>query len=410
MLNFEYKGISSDSKYVEDQIEALNIEDAAHRLKQQGIIITKLIKSKKKIGETKIKEATSFSFGTGVKTKEVMLFTKQLATMIKAGLRPDEALEQLDKQTQNKNMKKITTAIIKDLNQGNDLSVCFSKHPKIFDNIYINLVKAGEASGKSDAFLGKIVTALEKREKIKSKIKGALTYPAVLFTVAIGVTAIMLIEVMPEFEKMYQQFDAELPAITIALLSISEFMRTPKYSVGTLFLIILFVYIYRYLIKNNYEIRKGWHRFIFKIPIFGLLLKKSIIARVALVLGNLRSAGVDMIETLDIAKSVTTNLIIIEAIENVKRGVFSGKPMGALFEKEKIFPTTFYQLVSVGDKTGKLDDMLNSLAIYYEEEFDDSVANLSTLIEPVMIVFMGVLIGGLLLAMYMPILGIGSAI
>jgi type IV pilus assembly protein PilC len=209
---------------------------------------------------------------------------------------------------------------------------------------------------------------------------------------------------------MYQQFDAELPAITIALLSISEFMRTPKYSVGTLFLIILFVYIYRYLIKNNYEIRKGWHRFIFKIPIFGLLLKKSIIARVALVLGNLRSAGVDMIETLDIAKSVTTNLIIIEAIENVKRGVFSGKPMGALFEKEKIFPTTFYQLVSVGDKTGKLDDMLNSLAIYYEEEFDDSVANLSTLIEPVMIVFMGVLIGGLLLAMYMPILGIGSAI
>ena len=192
MLNFEYRGISA-GKYVEDQIEALNIEEAAHKLKQQKIIITKLIKSKKKIGETKKKEAISFSFGSGVKTKEILLFTKQLATMIRAGLRTLDSLQLLEKQVEDKNMKKIITAVINDLRQGIMLSKCFEKHPKVFDTIYINLVKAGEASGKSDAFLDKIVTALEKREKFTSKIKGALTYPIILFTVAMGLRQLCLL-------------------------------------------------------------------------------------------------------------------------------------------------------------------------------------------------------------------------
>ena len=409
MLNFEYRGISS-GKYVEDQIEALNREEAAHKLKQQKIIITKLIKSKKKIGETKKKEGISFSFGSGVKTKEILLFTKQLATMIRAGLRTLDSLQLLEKQVQDKNMKKIITAIINDLQQGIMLSKCFEKHPKVFDTIYINLVKAGEASGKSDAFLDKIVTALEKREKIKSKIKGALTYPIILFMVAIGVTGVMLIKVIPQFATMYSKFGADLPGPTLVVLAMSDFLRSPTQGGVSLILIVLFVFGYRYLIKTNYKIRKGWHAFIFKIPIFGLLVKKSIIARVALVLGNLRAAGVEIVETLDIAKSVTTNLLVVEALENVKKGVFSGEPLGKCVEREKIFPSTFHQLISVGDETGKLDDMLNSLARYYEEEFDDSVANLATMIEPIMIAFMGTLIGGLLIAMYLPIITLSDVI
>ena len=166
----------------------------------------------------------------------------------------------------------------------------------------------------------------------------------------------------------------------------------------------MFVFVYRYLIKTNYKIRKIWHIFVLKLPVFGLLLKKSIIARVALVLGNLRAAGVEIVETIDIAKSVTTNVVVVEALENVKKGVFSGEPLGKSVEKEKIFPATFYQLINVGDETGNLDEMLNSLAIYYEEEFDDSVNNLSTMIEPIMIVFMGVLIGGLVISMYLPMI------
>ena len=407
MLNFEYRGISA-GKYVEGEIEALNNEEAADKLKQKKIIITKLFKSKKKTKEKK-KESISFSFGTGVKTKEVLLFTKQLSTMIRAGLRSLESLELLEKQIQEKNLKKIITAIINDLKQGNMLSTCFEKHPKIFDNIYINLVRAGEASGKLDIFLNKIVIALEKREKIKSKIKGALTYPVILFIVAMVVTGIMLIFVMPNFAKMYKSFDAELPAITLAVMDMSDFLRSPTGGGLSLILLILFVFVYRYLIKTNYKIRKVWHIFILKLPVFGLLLKKSIIARVALVLGNLRSAGVEIVETIDIAKSVTTNIMVVEALENVKKGVFSGEALGKCVEKEKIFPATFHQLIAVGDETGNLDEMLNALAIYYEEEFDDSVANLSTLIEPIMIVFMGVLIGGMLLAMYMPILSMGQA-
>ena len=409
MLNFEYRGISA-SKYVEGQIDALNYEEAAHKLKQQKVIITKLIKSKKKIGETKKKEAISFSFGSGVKTKEILLFTKQLATMIRAGLRTLDSLQLLEKQVEDKNMKKIITEIINDLQQGIMLSKCFEKHPKVFDTIYINLVKAGEASGKSDAFLDKIVTALEKREKIKSKIKGALTYPIILFTVAIGVTAVMLIEVIPKFAKMYAKFGADLPAPTKVVMAISDFLRSPAQGGVSLILIVLFVFAYRYLIKTNYKIRKGWHAFIFKIPVFGLLMKKSIIARVALVLGNLRAAGVEIVETIDIAKSVTTNLLIVEALENVKKGVFSGEPLGKCVEKEKIFPPTFHQLISVGDETGKLDEMLNSLSRYYEEEFDDSVANLATMIEPIMIAFMGTLIGGLLISMYLPMIQLSDVI
>ena len=409
MLYFEYRGIRA-GKYVEDSIEALNKEEAADKLKQQKIIITRLIKSKKKIAEAKKKEAISFIFGSGVKTKEVLLFTKQLATMIRAGLRPAESLKLLEEQVHDKNMKKIITAVIKDLTQGIDLSKCFEKHPKVFDTIYINLVKAGEASGKSDAFLDKIVIALEKREKIKSKIKGALTYPIILFTVAIGVTAIMLIKVIPKFATMFVKFGAELPVPTKVVLSISEFVRSPTKGGVALVLIILFVFIFRYLINNKYAVKKRWHQFIFKIPIFGLLIKKSIIARIALVLGNLRGAGVEIVETLDIAKSVTTNVVIIEAIENVKKGVFSGESMGEYIKKEKIFPPTFHQLVSVGEQTGNLDEMLNSLARYYEEEFDDSVANLATMIEPIMIAFMGTLIGGLLISMYLPIIKMSDVI
>ena len=408
MLNFEYRGISA-GKYVEGQIEALNNEEAADKLKHQKIIITKLTKSKKKTKDKK-KEPISFSFGSGVKTKEILLFTKQLATMIRAGLRTLDSLQLLEKQVQDKNMKKIITTIINDLQQGTMLSKCFEKHPKVFDTIYINLVKAGEASGKSDAFLDKIVTALEKREKIKSKIKGALTYPIILFTVAIGVTGVMLIEVIPKFATMYSKFGADLPTPTLVVMAISNFLRSPTQGGVSLILIVLFVFAYRYLIKTNYKIRKGWHAFIFKIPVFGLLVKKSIIARVALVLGNLRAAGVEIVETLDIAKSVTTNLLVVEALENVKKGVFSGEPLGKCVEREKIFPSTFHQLISVGDETGKLDEMLNSLSRYYEEEFDDSVANLATMIEPIMIAFMGTLIGGLLIAMYMPIMQISGVI
>jgi type IV pilus assembly protein PilC len=258
--------------------------------------------------------------------------------MIRAGLPILNVLSMLRDQIEHPTMKEIIEDVRRSLEGGITLSKCFEKYPKIFDNIYINLIKAGEAAGKLDIFLNKIVIALDKREKIKSKIKGALTYPVILFIVAMAVTGIMLFFVMPKFALMYESFDAELPAITLSVIAMSDFLRSPTGGGVSLILLILFVFAYRYLIKNNYKIRKAWHIFVLKVPVFGLLLKKSIIARVALVLGNLKSAGVEIVETIDIAKSVTTNLVIVEALENVKKGVYSGEPLEKFFLFQRIFP------------------------------------------------------------------------
>ena len=409
MLNFEYKGISQ-GKYVEGEIEALNNAEAAHKLKEKKVIITKLKEAKKKKLVTR-KKKTSFSFGTGIKPQEILIFCKQFATMLRAGLPVLNTLEMLDGQTKRPPMKKVIQTIKKDLESGNALSKCFDKHPKIFDTVVVNLIKAGEASGKLDTFLQKIVLNLEKREKIKSQIKSALFYPAILFSVAMLVTVFMLMNVVPTFVDMYENMGMgdDLPTPTAVIMSMSEFVR----SSGGLFLlifIILFIVGFKYLISKNYNVKKVWHQTMLKLPIFGNLINKSILAKVSLVLGNLNQAGVDLIESIDIAKSVTDNVVVIEALENIKKGVFSGETLTDLFNKEKIFPATFSQLISVGEQTGSLDEMFGSVAIYYEEEFDVAVANLASLIEPIMIVFMGITIGGLMLAMYAPIFNVGAII
>ena len=409
MLNFQYKGISQ-GKYVEGEIEAINNAEAAHKLKEQKVIITKLTEFKKKKKVDKKKEKTSFSFGTGVKAKEILIFCKQFATMQRAGLPVLNTLNMLDEQTKAPNMKKIIVTIRKDLEAGNALSKCFSNHPKIFDTVVVNLIKAGEASGKLDTFLQKIVISLEKREKIKSQIKSALFYPGVLLSVAILVTIFMLIKVVPVFVKMYEGMGVDVPGSTAAIMAASDFMRSASGGGLSLVIIIVSIIFLRYLIKTNYKIRKGWHQFTLKIPVFGNLIQKSILAKVSLVMGNLSQAGVDLLESIDIAKSVTSNTVVIEALENVKKGVFSGETLTKLFAKEKIFPTTFSQLISVGEQTGSLDEMFGSVASYYEEEFDTAVANLASLIEPIMIVFMGITIGGLMIAMYAPIFNVGAII
>ena len=409
MLNFEYKGISA-GKYVEGEIEALNNSEAAYKLKEQKVIITKLVQAKKKKKTQEKKKSSGFSFGKGVKAQDILIFAKQFSTMLKAGLPVLNALNLLIEQTTSPNMKAVIEKIKKDLEAGNALSKCFENHPKVFDIVTVNLIKAGEASGKLDIFLERIVLSLEKREKIKSQIKSALFYPGVLFSVAILVTIFMLIKVVPVFVKMYEGMGVEIPGPTAAIMSASAFVRSFSGGGLTLIFIVSFIFGFRYLIKTNYQIRKAWHSFVFKIPLFGNLIRKSILARVSLVMGNLNQAGVDILESLDIAKSVTTNTIVIEAIENIKKGVFSGESLTVLFSKEKVFPPTFSQLISVGEQTGSLDSMFASVAKYYEEEFDTAVSNLSSLIEPIMIVFMGATIGGLMIALYSPIFNVGAII
>ena len=407
---FTYKGIAS-GKYVEGQIEALNQEEASHKLKEQKIIITNLIRTKKKKGEKKGKgKGGGFSFGKKkVKSEDLVIFSKQFATMVKAGLPILQVLEMLRDQLENPSMKEIIEDIRKSLEGGVTLSKCFEKYPKLFDNVYINLIKAGEASGKLDVFLLKIVESLEKREKIKKKIKGALMYPSIMFTVAIVVSAFMLVKVVPVFAKMYDGMGIALPTPTAVIMGMSDFLRGTGGMV-LLLSIIGFTVAFRYLTTKNEKIKYLWHKQVLKLPVFGDMILKSLLSRISLILGNLSAAGVNLLEALEIAKSVSNNVVVTEALENVKKGVFSGDTLTKLFLKEPLFPPTFSQLIAVGEQTGNLDEMFNSVAMYFEEEFDSAVDNMSSLIEPIMIVFMGIMIGGLMIAMYSPIFNVGALI
>ena len=412
MEAYTYKGIS-EGKYVEGEIEALNQDEASHKLKEQKVIITNLVKSKKKKAEAKSKgKKSSFSLFGGKKkpkTEDILIFSKQFATMVKAGLPILEVLGMLRDQLENPGIKEIIEDIRKSLEGGVTLSKCFEKYPQYFDNVYCNLIKAGEASGKLDVFLLKIVDSLEKKENIKKKIKGALMYPSIMFTVAMVVSAFMLIKVVPVFAGMYDGMGIALPKPTAVIMAMSDFLR----GTGGMIMLVSIVggfFLFRFLTTKNEKIKYRWHKQILKLPVFGDLILKSLLARISLIMGNLSAAGVNLLESLEIAKSVSNNVVVTEALENVKKGVFSGDTLTKLFLKEPLFPPTFSQLISVGEQTGQLDEMFNSVASYYESEFDAAVDNMSSLIEPIMIVFMGLMIGGLMIAMYSPIFNVGALI
>jgi len=409
MEAYTYKGISA-GKYIEGEVEALNQDEASHKLKEQKIIITNLTRSKKKKGNKAKSKGSSFSlFKKKIKAEDIVIFSKQFATMVKAGLPILNVLQMLRDQLENPTLKAVIEDIRKSLEGGVTLSKCFEKYPNYFDNVYVNLIKAGEASGKLDVFLLKIVDSLEKKEKIKKKIKGALMYPSVMFTVAITVMVFMLIKVVPVFAKMYDGMGIALPAATAGIMAASDFMRGTG-GLMTFLIIAGTIGTFKFATVKSAAFRYKWHGRILKLPVFGDMILKSLLARVSLIMGNLSAAGVNLLESIEIAKSVSNNDCVTLALENVKKGVFSGDTLTKLFLKEPLFPPTFSQLISVGEQTGNLDEMFTSVANYYEEEFDTAVDNMSTLIEPIMIVFMGVMIGGLMIAMYSPIFNVGALI
>jgi type IV pilus assembly protein PilC len=411
MENYTYKGMS-EGKYVSGEIEAANLNEATNKLKAKKVITTNITKSIKKVAakaKEKKKSSGSSLFKKKITPQDTVIFSKQFATMVKAGLPILSTLAMLRDQTEHPTMKEIIEDIRRSLEGGVTLSKCFTKYPKVFDNIYVNLIKAGEASGKLDLFLLKLVASLEKKEAIKKKIKGALMYPAVMFIVAISVMVFMLTNVVPVFAEMYSGMGIPLPTPTAVILGASDFMRGSGGKMVFLSIVIGYV-TFKYTTTKIAKIKYIWHGRVLKLPIFGPMILKSMLARIALVMGNLSAAGVNLLESLEIAKSVSTNVVVTEALENVKRGVFSGDTLTKLFLKEPLFPATFSQLISVGEQTGSLDEMFTSVAAYYEEEFDTAVDNMSTLIEPIMIVFMGTMIGGLMIAMYSPIFNVGAII
>ena len=412
-VSFEYKGIA-EGKYTEGIIEALDKDEASFKLREKKVIITSInIVKGQKIQKKKQASKGGGLFGNlflgKVKTADLTLFAKKISTMVRAGLPILDSIKMVEEQTDNKRLKLIITQIAKDLEAGTALSRCFAKNPDVFDKIFVNMIKAGEASGKLDIFLVKLTEILERREDIRRKIKSASFYPKILFFVAGGITVFMLIKVVPIFEEMYGGMGVPLPGLTKLIISASNFVQSMAGLISFITLGVIY-YLFGLANKKSPAFKRRVDKFSFKLPIFGNLIAQSIYARAALVMSNLVAAGVSVIETLEIVKETNNNLVVRDAIENVKRGVFSGMDLSKLFLKEPVFPPQFGQLIAVGEKTGNLEEMFTSIANYYQEEFDAAVKTLSTAIEPLMIVIIGALIGFLLLAMYMPIFNAGSVV
>ncbi|MBT6530645.1 MAG: type II secretion system F family protein [Arenicellales bacterium] len=413
MAIFSWKGLKG-SEYASGRIEGINRDEAAFKLKEQKVIITSLVR----ISGSEVVEETSVSeskpkkrSGKKVPVAELVVFTKKLEAMMRAGLPILDTIVLITNQIENKTMRAIVEQIKIDVESGTPLSDAFAKHPNAFDEIYVNLLKAGESSGKMDTFLGRLVEGIEKSQKIRSKIKSAMVYPSILLIVAIAVIAIMMIYVVPVFQDMFSGFAGGLPAVTQAVIDISEFIRDPWGGGALLATIVGVIVISGQAIKRNYKIKRRVHKLVLRLPLFGPLIQKSALAKLSMVQGNLSAAGVPVLESLDICVSAMTNIAIKEATTEVKRGVFSGQPLSELYAKEpKIFPNTFHAMVSVGEKTGNMEEMFTSISNYFEEEMDAIVDRLTALLEPVMIVFMGATIGFILLAMYTPMFMMGETL
>jgi len=428
MASFQYAGVQAGKKVL-GQISAADPKAAAVELRKKKIIVTSI---KKGNGKSEAKGPPSLddiplsnapiiiakgniylNFGPWAKVppKELLQFTKKVSTMIKAGLPILESIRMIRDQTVHMKMKITAHSIIKDLNGGMNLTDAFAKHPTIFDNIYLNMISAGEASGKLDEFLIKLVELLEKNSKIRQGIKSALFYPVMLLTVATTITIFMLWKVVPVFEKMYSAMGVQLPGATLVIVNASQFIANPTNIMKIIGTIIIIRVLYNFMYKNIEGFRHVMHKRFLKFPLFGDLIVKATVSRMCMIMANLTRAGVSIIDTIKISKSVTTNLVFIYALERIGKQIVTGQTLSALLQKEEhIFPPALSQLTAVGERTGNMEEMFQSIANYYEEEFDGVVAALSSIIEPLMIVLIGAIIGVLMIALYMPIFSIGNAV
>ena len=412
MPNFEWKGIKN-SQYVTGTMRALTRDEALFKLKEDGVIITML--SKKANEEEELEKsikAKSFRLQMPKKVKQVkiLIATKKMATMLRSGLASQPSLKMVRDQVDDPYLKATIAGIYGDVEAGSSLSQSFAKHPNVFDSIYINMVRAGEASGKLDTFLDKLVISIRKTIKIRKSIQSAMMYPMILLIVATIVLGIMMIFVVPVFAQMFGSMGSQLPGPTLFIVGISNFLRDPLGGGLLLVVVVVSVLAFRGSLKRNIELRRKWHALILKMPLIGQLVLNSNLAQIAMVYGNLTSAGVPVIEALDITANSTKNEVIRDSILVAKRGVFSGLPLSSLLAEIKIIPTAFSQLVSVGEETGNMSEMLETISGYYEEEFDTAVETLSQLMEPMMICFLGGVIGFILVAMYLPIFKMGQIV
>jgi len=344
----------------------------------------------------------------GIKTRELVIFTRQFATMIDAGLPLVQCLEILAEQQPNPTFKEVLKTVKSDVEQGGTFADSLRKHPKPFDELYVNLVAAGEVGGILDTILNRLSIYLEKADALKRKVKGAMVYPITILVVAFGVMTLLLVKVIPVFEKMFKDFGGELPGPTQAVLNLSHFMQ--DWIVLILVAVAGVVIAFLQARKRSPNFRYNTDAIFLKTPIFGPLLKKVAVARFSRTLGTMISSGVPILDALDICARTAGNKVIEAALQKTKAAISEGKTIAEPLNAARVFPGMVVQMVAVGEQTGAMDAMLGKIADFYDDEVDAGVAALTAMMEPAMMVFLGGSIGSILIAMYLPIFKIADAV
>ncbi len=401
MTVYIWEGKSGQGAVQKGTIDAAN-ETAARLILRKQNIQTVSIKAQPR----DILESLAFLQPT-VKTKDLILFTRQLSTMIDAGLPLIQGLEILASQEPNKTFKKILSQIKTDVEAGATFADALKKHPKVFDNLYANLVAAGEMGGVLDTILQRLAAYIEKNEKLKGKVKGALVYPVTILIIAAVVVLVMLVFVIPVFQEMFSSLGGQLPALTQAVVDTSAFLRKN-------FLLLIGIIVGIVVAFNRIKATdKGGYFFdklFLKLPVFGLLLRKVAVANFSRTLGTMITSGVPILDGLDIVAKTAGNRIVEEAILATKASISEGKTIAEPLAKSGVFPSMVCQMVSVGESTGALDSMLVKIADFYDDEVDAAVDAITSLIEPFMMIFLGGTVGTMLAAMYLPIFKMAGAI
>ncbi len=402
MDTFKWQGKNRQGKKIKGEIEALSESVVTLSLRKQGITDLKVRKKAKDI------EINLPFVKARVPEKDVVVFTRQFATMINAGLPIIQCLEIQSSQQENKEFKKVLTTIKGDVEKGETLADALKKHPLVFDSLYGNMVEAGETGGALDVILGRLAFFMEKNMKLKKKVKGALVYPASVLCVAVIVIAIMMIFVIPSFQKMFSGFGAELPLLTQIIVNISAFLRgNIIFILAALFLTI---FILKRLYRNSDKVHYFFDNMFLKMPIFGPLLRKVAVAKFTRTLGTMISSGVPILASLDIVARTSGNVVLEKAIMNTRESISQGKTIAEPLMDSGIFPSMVVQMISVGETTGALDQMLNKIADFYDDEVDTAVNAITSLIEPLLMVFLGGILGTMIVGMYLPIFKMGEVV
>ena len=396
-----WEGTTKDGVKRKGELEAQDERTVRMLLRRQRISPTKIKRKPKDIFEN-----VTF-LQPQVTTKDLVVFTRQLSTMIDAGLPLIQALDALATQQENKTFKRILTEIKTDVESGSTFADALKKHPTQFDKLYCNMVAAGEVGGILDEVMRRLAAYMEKAQRLKRKVKGALTYPAIVLAIAMIVVAVILIFVIPVFQKMFAEYGHALPAPTQMVINLSNFVKS-------YFLVIIgFFVLLGVIFKKVYRLEKGalfFDRLFLRSPVFGPLLRKVAVAKFTRTLGTLINSGVPIIEALNVAAGTSGNKIVEQAIYKVRMSISEGRTIAQPLQESGIFPNMVVQMISVGETTGALDEMLNKIADFYDEEVETAVDALTSMIEPFMIVFLGGTVGSIIIAMYLPIFQMAGAV